>query len=155
MIGRRKWMKIRRKTYKSHAKSRASRSPVAKNCFAAFWTGGLICAAGQLISELYGWLGADVREASTYTSVTVIFIAALLTGLGVFDRAARYAGAGTLVPVTGFANSVVSPAIDNRAEGLVLGMGEKIFTVAGPVLLYAILSGAVYGAIYYFALLLM
>lgn len=146
-------MKIRRNTYGDHVRSRAGRSPVAKNCFAAFWTGGLICAVGQLLSELYGWLGAGAAAASTLTSVTVIFVAALLTGLGIFDRVARYAGAGTLVPVSGFANSVVSPAIDNRAEGLVLGMGEKIFTVAGPVLLYAILSGAVYGVIYYAVLL--
>ena len=147
-------MKIRRQSYARHVKGRASRSPIVKNCLAAFWTGGLICVAGQLISTLYGHLGASAAEASTLTSVSVIFAAALLTGIGVFDRIARYAGAGTLVPVTGFANSVVSPAIDNRAEGLVLGMGEKIFSVAGPVLLYATLSGAIYGVAYHIFLML-
>ena len=144
-------MKISKESYKKHVKSRASRSPLLKNCIAAFWTGGLICLTGQLLFTLYMHLGAHFSAASALVSVTLIAVAALLTGIGVFDRIARYAGAGTLVPITGFANSVVSPAIDNRAEGLVLGMGEKIFSVAGPVLLYAMLSGAVYGVIYYFA----
>lgn len=142
-------MKIKRESYGRHVKARASRSPVLKNCFAAFWTGGTVCAVGQLLFALYRSLGAPFQTASLLVSVSLIFAATLLTGIGVFDNIARYAGAGTLVPVTGFANSVASPAIDNRAEGLVLGMGEKIFAVAGPVLLYAVLSGAIYGAIYY------
>ena len=95
------------------------------------------------------------KNAGTLTTITLVFIAALLTGLGVFDRIARYAGAGTLVPVTGFANAVVSPAIDNKSEGLILGVGGKIFTVAGPVLLFGTLAGTLYGVIYYFFALFM
>lgn len=138
-----------KKTYKKYTEKRAKRSHVVKNCFAAFWTGGLICASGELLFELYCSLGAKKAVASVCVTATLIFISALLTGLGIFDRIARYAGAGTLVPVTGFANSVVSPAIDTKSEGLILGVGAKIFTVAGPVLLYAILSGSVYGVIYW------
>ncbi|MBR2339201.1 MAG: stage V sporulation protein AC [Clostridia bacterium] len=135
--------------YKELVKRRERRSPSPKNCLRAFWTGGLICVIGQLLTELFLTLGMSEKSASTTTTVALIFAAALLTGIGIFDRIARYAGAGTLVPVTGFANSVVSPAIDTKSEGLILGVGAKIFTVAGPVLLYATLSGAVYGVIYY------
>ena len=135
--------------YKELVKRRERRSPSPKNCLRAFWTGGLICVIGQLLTELFLTLGMNEKSASTSTTVALIFAAALLTGIGIFDRIARYAGAGTLVPVTGFANSVVSPAIDTKSEGLILGVGAKIFTVAGPVLLYATLSGAVYGVIYY------
>ncbi len=103
----------------------------------------------------YRYLGASVDEAATWVAVTLVFCAALLTGLGVFDRIARYAGAGTLVPITGFANAVVSPAIDTKSEGLVLGVGAKIFTIAGPVLLYGVLCGTAYGVIYYIARLFM
>jgi stage V sporulation protein AC len=137
------------KEYQALVARRASRTPVIKNCFAAFWCGGLICAFGQLLTLLYGMAGMEQADASLLTTITLIFLAALLTGLGVFDRIARYAGAGTLLPVTGFANSVVSPAIDNKSEGLILGVGAKIFTVAGPVLLYATLSGVIWGVIYF------
>ena len=145
---------MNKETYKKYAEARAPRSPILKNCVRAFLVGGLICTIGQGLRDIYTKLcGMDTDDAGTMTAVTLVLIAVILTGLGVFDRIAKFAGAGTLVPVSGFANSVVSPAIDNRAEGLVLGMGEKIFTVAGPVLLYAILSGAVYGVIYYAILL--
>ena len=140
-----------KQAYGKYVKRRAARSPVLRNCAAAFWVGGSICVVGQLLLTLYRHLGVSAEVAATLVSITLVFCAALLTGIGVFDRIARYAGAGTLVPITGFANAVVSPAIDTKSEGLVLGVGAKIFTIAGPVLLYGIFSGAVYGVIYYIA----
>lgn len=124
-------------------------STILKNSLMAFLFGGLICLIGELLLGLYLWLLADEKSASILVTVTLIFIAAVLTGLGLFDKIARHAGAGTLVPVTGFANAVVSEAMDAKNEGYVLGVGAKIFTVAGPVILYGILSGVVYGVIYY------
>ena len=139
-----------KKTYKKYADARAPHSPIGKDCLRAFWVGGLICTLGQGLLDLYGIVpGIPKEEAGTLTSVTLIFCAVALTAVGWFDRIAKYAGAGTLVPITGFANAVVSPAIDSRAEGWVLGVGAKIFTVAGPVLLYGTLSGAIFGVIYW------
>ena len=142
-------MNINRTTYAQYAEARAKKSPCLKNCIHAFVVGGGICCGAQGLTTLYQALGLDTEDAGTTTAITLVFLAALLTGLGVFDRIARWAGAGTLVPITGFSNAVVSPAIDNKAEGWILGVGAKIFTVAGPVLLYATLSGAVYGVIYW------
>ena len=142
-------MNMDRETYKKYAKGHAPKSPVVKNCVKAFLFGGGICAFAQLLTDLYGVWGLNDEDSGLLASVTLVFLAALLTGIGVFDRIAKHAGAGTLVPITGFANSVVSPAIDTKAEGLVLGVGAKIFTVAGPVLLYATLSGTLYGVIYW------
>ena len=116
--------------------------------------GGFICFLGQWLFFLYSYLGADERDAYTLVTVSLIFAAALLTSVGIFDRIAKFAGAGTLVPVTGFANSVVSPAIDTKSEGPVVGVGSKIFTVAGPVILFGILSGAIYGVIYFLTTLI-
>ena len=124
-------------------------STILKNSLLAFIFGGAICLIGELILGLYINMGADEKSASTLMTVTLIFIAALLTGLGIFDKIAKHAGAGTLVPVTGFANAVVSEAMDAKNEGYVLGVGAKIFTVAGPVILFGILSGVVYGVIYF------
>ncbi len=129
---------------------RAARSPYIKNCLLAFASGGGICVIGQLLVTLYTYLGLETKTAFTLTTVTLILIAALLTGIGVFDKIARFCGAGTLVPVTGFANAVVSPAIDNKSEGYILGVGAKIFTVAGPVLLFGTLTGSIFGVVYYF-----
>ncbi len=143
-----------KKQYSEYAKKRAKRSPVFKNCLSAFLVGGLICAFGESLFYLYSSFGIEARSSSALVTVTIIFITGLLTGLGVFDNIARVAGAGTLVPVSGFANAVVSPAIDTKSEGLILGVGAKIFTVAGPVILYATLCGTIYGVIYYFASLL-
>ncbi|MBO7250531.1 MAG: SpoVA/SpoVAEb family sporulation membrane protein [Clostridia bacterium] len=143
-------MDIEKKTYKKYADAHAPRSPLLRDCVFAFLFGGGICVLAQGLVNLYGGVfGASEETAGTLSSVTLIFIAALLSAIGVFDNVARFAGAGTLVPITGFANAVVSPAIDSRAEGFVLGVGAKIFTVAGPVLLYAVLSGAVTGTFYY------
>ena len=130
------------------AEKKAPRSASFKNALWAFFVGGGICLLGEGLLFLYTRLGLSEETAALGVTVTLVFIAALLTALGVFDRIARYAGAGTLVPVTGFANSVVSPAMDNKSEGLILGVGAKIFTVAGPVILFGILSGALYGIIY-------
>ena len=125
-------------------------STILKNSILAFIFGGIICTVGQGLLILYSELGADKKTAGTLVTVTLIFIASLLTALGVFDKIARFAGAGTLVPVTGFSNAVTSQAMDAKSEGCVLGVGSKIFTVAGPVILFGLLSGAVYGVIYYF-----
>jgi len=138
-----------RRRYLERVRERESRSPLLKNCLCAFSVGGGICALGQLLLSLYLYAGLSDRDAGTLVAVTLIFLSAVLTGIGVFDSIARVAGAGTLVPVTGFANAVVAPAVDCKSEGLVTGVGAKIFTVAGPVLLYATLSGALYGVILY------
>lgn len=135
--------------YKGRIKRHAPHSPLFKDCAFAFLFGGGICLFGQLLCYLYIGLGLAPSDAYLCVTVTLIFLASLLTGLGVFDKIARYAGAGTLLPVTGFANSVVSPAIDTKSEGLILGVGAKIFTVAGPVILYSTIAGTVYGVIYY------
>ena len=118
----------------------------------AFWVGGVICTLGQLIS-LAGekWLGMTESSAAMLTSVVLIFLGTTLTGLGVYDDIGRYAGAGSIVPITGFANSIASPAIEFRREGLVLGVGAKLFAVAGPVLVYGIVSSVIAGLIYWFA----
>lgn len=143
-------MKMSKRTYARLARAREGRAPLGKNCACAFATGGGICTVAELLrSLLISRAGMEEAYAGTLTSIALVFFAVLLTGLGVFHRIARVAGAGTLVPITGFANAVASPAIDSRAEGLVLGVGTKIFTVAGPVLLYGTFSGFVYGMVYY------
>lgn len=140
---------MNKESYKERIERHTPRSPVLKNCSFAFLIGGGICFLAEWLTVLYMYLGANRRAAGIWVTVTLIFLAAILTGIGVFDRIARVAGAGTLVPVTGFANAVVSPAIDTKSEGLVIGVGGKIFTVAGPVILYGILCGTIYGIIYY------
>ena len=135
--------------YKQFAERRAPKSPIVKDCLKAFCFGGLICVIGQAFADFYRFRGATDETVKLLVPVTLIFLAALLTGLGVFDKIAKHAGAGTLVPITGFANSVVAPAIDNKAEGWVLGLGAKIFIIAGPVILYGTLASVIYGLIYY------
>ncbi len=138
-----------RKTYKKFADAHARSSPIWKNCIWAFVAGGLICGLGQCLIWMFSAIGFDKKHALTMTSVTIVFVAVLLTALGLFEKIAKHTGAGTLVPISGFANAVASSAIDSRSEGLVLGVGAKIFTVAGPVLLYGTLAGVVWGIIYY------
>ena len=136
--------------YNEYVSGKAKPSPLWKDCLWAFCVGGGICAFAQLLSFVYGEVcGMEREDSATLVSVTLVALAVLLTGLGVFDNIAKRAGAGTLVPITGFANAVASPALDAKSEGLILGVGAKIFTVAGPVLLYGIVSGAVWGVIYY------
>ena len=125
----------------------AKPSPVWKNCLWAFFVGGSICAAGEALSNLYQSWGLDREQAGTAVSVTLILASALLTGLGQFDRLAKHAGAGTLVPITGFANAMVSPALEFKSEGLVTGTAAKLFVVAGPVLVFGISASVAYGVI--------
>ncbi len=134
--------------YAAYAKKAAAKSPVLKNCLLAFVTGGAICVLAQVLKNVYSGFLSD-KDSASLTSVTLIFIAVLLTGIGVFDRIASFAGAGTLVPITGFANAVASCAIDSKYEGFVLGVGAKIFTIAGPVILYGTAAGVIYGVIYW------
>ena len=148
-------MNMSKQTYRRFADAHAPRSPISRNCAGAFVIGGCVCLLGELLRQSFlNWLKLSPTDAGTLTSVSLILVAVTLTGLGVFDKLAKVAGAGTLVPITGFANSVVSPAIDSSAEGLILGVGAKIFTVSGPVLLYGTLAGAVYGVIYWITTLL-
>jgi stage V sporulation protein AC len=142
-------MNMDNQAYRKFVKARAPKSPLLTDCLRAFLVGGLICSFAQALLEGFLALHMTEENAKTLVPVTLIFLAALFTGLGVFDDIAKFAGAGTLVPITGFANAVVSPAIDAHSEGLILGVGAKIFTVAGPVLLYGTLAGAVYGVIYW------
>lgn len=143
-------MNLDAKTYRQYAKARAGKSPLGKDCLWAFLTGGSICCIAEGVYRLYLYLHIPEADVRILTPVTMIVLAAVLTGIGVFDRIAKTAGAGTLVPITGFANAVVSPAIDNRAEGLVLGVGAKMFVIAGPVIVYGTLTSVVWGVIYYF-----
>ena len=140
-----------KQAYRRYVARRAARSPLVRNSFAAFWVGGGMCLFGQLLLRLFLLLHIMPGDAGLLVSLFFVFLSALTTGLGVFDRVARYAGAGTLLPITGFANAVVSPAIDTKSEGFVLGVGAKIFTVAGPVLLYGTAASVLYGLIYFFA----
>ena len=133
--------------YLQYVAAKAKPSPIWKDMAWAFCVGGGICAGGQGLSALYQRLGAPKEDAGTWVSVTLIFLASLLTGLGVFDDIARRAGAGTLVPITGFSNARVSPALEFKHEGYVTGTGAKLFTVAGPVLAYGISASVLYGLI--------
>ena len=133
--------------YDALIKQREKPSPIVKDCIFAFLIGGAICVLGQLIRE--GWLGMGLndQDAATATSASLILLSVLLTGLNIYNKIARYGGAGTLVPITGFANAVASPAIDFRSEGFVTGMAARMFTVAGPVIVYGVIASAVYGVI--------
>ena len=125
------------------------KSPVGKDCVFAFISGGLVCVLGQVFINWYTHLGLEQQSASGAASMTLVCIAALLTGLGLFDDIAKYAGAGTLVPITGFANSVAAPAVEFQTEGFVLGTAAKMFNIAGPVIVYGVSASVVYGLIYW------
>ncbi len=137
------------KIYERYAQGRAKKSPLLADCTRAFLMGGAICTLGEAMRQFYGSVGLTEDSAGTAASVTLIFLTALLTGLGIFDNIAKLAGGGTIVPITGFANAITSAAIDNKTEGFILGVGAKIFTVAGPVIVYGISAGVVYGVIYW------
>ena len=138
-------MDMTNKEYNKYVSEKAKPSPIWKNMAWAFVVGGLICTLGQGLLNFYQWMGLSEDDAGTAVSMTLIFAAALLTGLGVFDELAKRAGAGTLVPITGFANAMVSPALEFKSEGLVTGTGAKLFTVAGPVLVFGISASILYG----------
>ena len=127
----------------------APKSPIKKDCFNAFGVGGLICVIGQLFMNFYSYLGLDETNAGTATSMSLVAISALLTGLSLYDNIAKFAGAGTLVPITGFANSIASPAVEFKTEGMILGTAAKMFTIAGPVIVYGVSASVVYGLIYW------
>ena len=139
--------------YKELVARLTPKSKTAQGCLRAFWMGGLICVLGQLISDsARRFLEMSLAQASLFTSIVLVFATALLTGVGIFDKLAKYAGAGTVVPITGFANAMVSPAMEFRPEGLVLGTGARLFTIAGPVLVYGISASVLVGLIYYFVM---
>lgn len=135
------------KQYSDYVDKKSPNSPIVKNCFNAFWVGGLICTLGQIIVDYCMYRGMDNTSASTVASIALIAISAILTGLNVFNRIGKFAGAGSLVPITGFANSIVSPAIEYKSEGYVMGVGGKMFTVAGPVLVFGISTSVIIGII--------
>jgi stage V sporulation protein AC len=141
-------MDMNKQAYRRFADAHAPRSPIVKDSLHAFLVGGAICTLAQGVRDVYvGWCGLSAEDAGLLTSVTLILVAALLTGLGIFPKIAKFAGAGTLVPITGFANAVAAPAIDFKSEGLVTGTAARIFTVAGPVIAFGTLSSALYGLI--------
>lgn len=142
-------MKITSMQYSDLVKEYSPNSHTLVDMLNAFWTGGLICVLGQLILNGWSLTGLDQTQAGTAASMTLVFLGALLTGIGIYDKMAKVAGAGTIVPITGFANSVVSPAIEFKTEGFVMGMSAKIFTIAGPVLVYGLSASVIYGVIYW------
>ena len=124
-------------------------SPKWKDCLNAFWIGGAICLLGQILINCYGSWGLEKEDAGTAASMTLVALSALLTGLSLYDNIAKVAGAGTLVPITGFANAIAAPAIEFKTEGFILGVGAKMFTIAGPVIVYGVSASVVYGIIYW------
>ena len=138
---------------KEYEKLTQKASPNTKSWFTipmAFLVGGLICTLGQGLINLWEYLGLSQELAPTAASMTLVFMSALATGLNVYDKLAKHAGAGTLVPITGFANAVASPALEFKSEGMILGLGAKLFVIAGPVIVYGVTASCVYGLIYYF-----
>ena len=140
-------MKMTNEEYDQYVKSLSPNSPTAKNMVFAFLIGGAICVIGQLILNGFKAAGLDEQMAGTATSISLIFLGALLTGLNIYDNIAKVAGAGTLVPITGFANSIVSPAMEFKLEGIITGMSAKMFIIAGPVIVFGISTSVIYGII--------
>ena len=137
-----------KKDYQEYVNKKSPNSPIFKNSFNAFWVGGLICSIGQIISNICKTHGLDSQISGTIVSIILIGISAFLTGLNLFNKIGKFAGAGSLIPITGFANSIVSPAMEYKSEGYVMGVGAKMFTVAGPVLVFGISSSILIGIIY-------
>ena len=129
--------------------SMVPKSPLWRDCLNAFWIGGLICALGQLLMNGYTALGLDETNAGTAVSMSLVALSALLTGLSLYDNIAKFAGAGTLVPITGFANAIAAPAVEFKTEGMILGTAAKMFTIAGPVIVYGVSASVIYGLIYW------
>ena len=135
--------------YQRYIDSISPKSNCGQNAFRAFLTGGIICMVGQLVLNLWSGQGLDEQSAASATCITMIFLGALLTGLGVYDKLAAFGGAGTLVPITGFANAVTAAAMEYKTEGYIMGVGAKMFTIAGPVIVYGVSASVVYGLIYW------
>ena len=142
-------MHMTNEEYSKYVSSLAKKSPRCKDLRNSFWIGGLICVLGQLIGNGWKMAGLSKDAASTATAISLVFISAVLTGLSIYDDIAKTAGAGTIVPITGFANAVVSPAIEFKSEGFITGMAAKMFTIAGPVIVYGTTASVVYGIIYW------
>lgn len=140
---------VDKKKYSKMVEKQTKNSPIIKDCIKAFIIGGIICTIGQGINDLYLKLDMGKTEAQTVTSVTLVFIGVLLTAFHLYEKIAKHGGAGTLVPITGFANSVASPAIEFKSEGFILGVGAKMFSIAGPVIVYGTVASVIYGVIYY------
>lgn len=136
------------KQYQDYVDKKSPNSPILKNCFNAFWVGGLICTIGQLILDICAYRGLNEDVSGTITSIILIGISAFLTGLNLFNRIGKFAGAGSLIPITGFSNSIVSPAMEYKSEGYIMGVGAKMFTVAGPVLVFGISASILVGIVY-------
>ena len=137
-----------KQTYQNYVDKKSPNSPILKNCFNAFWVGGFICSIGQIILNICNERGFDTQISGTIVSILLIGFSAFLTGLNLFNKIGKFAGAGSLIPITGFANSIVSPAMEYKSEGYVMGVGGKMFTVAGPVLVFGISASIVVGIIY-------
>ena len=137
------------KEYGELIKEMMPRSPIWKDCLCAFVVGGLICALGQVFLNWYGAMGLDKDAAGTAASMSLVALSALFTGMSLYDNLAKHAGAGTLVPITGFANAIAAPAVEFKTEGMILGVGAKMFTIAGPVIVYGVSASVVYGLIYW------
>ena len=142
------------KQYDALVREMSPKSPMGKDCINAFWIGGLSCVLGQIFINWYTSLGLEKQDASTAGSMTLVVLSALLTGLSLYDNIAKFAGAGTLVPITGFANSISAPAVEFKTEGFILGVGAKMFTIAGPVIVYGVSASVVYGLIYWICTIL-
>lgn len=140
-------MKLNKTEYAYLVKKESPSSPLLRDCLWAFFVGGIICTIGQVFSNFYKLRGLNTEQTATATAITMVFLGALLTGLHIYDKIAKKAGAGTIVPITGFANSIVSPAMEFKSEGLILGMAAKLFAIAGPVLVYGISASVIYGLI--------
>ena len=139
---------MNKEDYQKFVEDKSPNSPIFKNCFNAFWVGGLICSLGQIMFEFFKYRGLEENLCYSSVSISLIFLSAFLTALNVFNRIGKFAGAGSLIPITGFANSIVSPAMEYKSEGYVMGVGAKMFTVAGPVLVYGISTSIIVGLIY-------
>ncbi len=137
-----------KQTYKEYVDKKSPNSPIFKNCFNSFWVGGLICTIGQVILNICNERGFNTQTSGTIVSIILIGLSAFLTGLNLFNKIGKFAGAGSLIPITGFANSIVSPAMEYKSEGYVMGVGSKMFTVAGPVLVYGISASILVGIVY-------
>lgn len=140
-------MEISKQDYQKYVQDRSETSPIVKDCLLSFVIGGGICVLGQAVMDGWTAVGLDQTDAGTATAICLVFLSVLLTGLNLYNKIARYGGAGTLVPITGFANSVASPAIDFKSEGFVTGMAAKMFTVAGPVIAFGVTASVIYGVI--------
>ena len=136
------------KDYQKYVDKKSPNSPIFKNCFNALWVGGLICVIGQIIFDYFKFRGFPEDLTGTIVSISLIFISAFLTSINIFNRIGKFAGAGSLIPITGFANSIISPAMEYKSEGYVMGVGAKMFTVAGPVLVYGISASVLVGLVY-------